>query len=104
VAYPSRSTSLLERIHHTAQHANGNGHFAGSEVKLQILIVGAGLGGLATAVALARQGHEVTVLEQAAALGEVRLDYQNTQQMIDVMYTLRLVQASRSLRIRPDYF
>jgi len=36
-------------------------------------VVGAGLGGLATAVALARQGNEVTVLEQAAALGEVCL-------------------------------
>ena len=34
-------------------------------------MVGAGLGGLATAVALARQGNEVIVLEQAASLGEV---------------------------------
>lgn len=42
-----------------------------SEVRLQVLIVGAGLGGLATAVALARSGHTVQVLEQAAALGEV---------------------------------
>jgi heterodisulfide reductase subunit A-like polyferredoxin len=101
VAYPSRSTSLLERLHHTAEHANGNGHFSGSQVKLQILVVGAGLGGLATAVALARQGHKVTVLEQAAVLGEVRLDIAKTQQLIDV-YNLRLVQVSRSLRIRAD--
>lgn len=33
--------------------------------------MGAGLGGLATAIALARKGHAVTVLEQAPALGEV---------------------------------
>lgn len=65
------------------------------------MVVGAGLGGLATAVALARQGHEVTVLEQAAVLGEVRLDIAKTQQLIDV-YNLRLVQVSRSLRIRAD--
>ncbi|RKL31235.1 hypothetical protein BFJ72_g11252 [Fusarium proliferatum] len=71
VAYPSRSTNLLERLHQTAEHPNGNGYLPGSQVKLQILIVGAGLGGLATAVALARKGHEVTVLEQAATLGEV---------------------------------
>ncbi|KAF4335208.1 salicylate hydroxylase [Fusarium beomiforme] len=70
-AYPSRSTTLLERIHNSGTVANGSSQIAGSEVKLQIVIVGAGLGGLATAVALARQGHEVTVLEQAAALGEV---------------------------------
>jgi salicylate hydroxylase len=33
--------------------------------------VGAGLGGLGTAVALARRGHQVTVFEQASQLGEV---------------------------------
>lgn len=73
MAYPSRSTNLLERLHQTAERPNGNGYLPGSQVKLQILIVGAGLGGLATAVALARKGHEVTVLEQAATLGEVRI-------------------------------
>ncbi|KAM5386568.1 hypothetical protein ACJZ2D_000531 [Fusarium nematophilum] len=40
-------------------------------VQLDIIIVGAGLGGLATAVALARRGHKVAVFEQAAQLAEV---------------------------------
>lgn len=37
----------------------------------QIAIVGAGIGGLTTAVALLRDGHDVTVFEQARALGEL---------------------------------
>jgi len=39
---------------------------------LKVIIAGAGLGGLATAIALARRGHSVTVFEQAPELGEVR--------------------------------
>lgn len=40
-------------------------------MKLNILVVGAGLGGLATAIALRRTGHNVTVFEQAPELMEV---------------------------------
>jgi len=43
-----------------------------SKLRLGIIIVGAGLGGLAAAIALTRKGHKVTVFEQAPALGEVR--------------------------------
>ena len=43
----------------------------GHPLLLKVLIAGAGLGGLATAVALARSGHKVTVFEQAPVLGEV---------------------------------
>jgi choline dehydrogenase-like flavoprotein len=42
-----------------------------AHVRLNIIIVGAGLGGLATAIALASTGHTVTIYEQAAELGEV---------------------------------
>ena len=38
---------------------------------LTALVVGAGVGGLTAALALARAGLLVTVVEQAAALGEV---------------------------------
>ncbi|KAJ5811045.1 Monooxygenase FAD-binding [Penicillium robsamsonii] len=42
-----------------------------AQVRLNIIVVGAGLGGLATAIALASSGHTVTVYEQAQKLGEV---------------------------------
>lgn len=42
---------------------------------LNIIIVGAGLGGLAAAISCTMAGHKVTVLEQAAKLGEVCYDH-----------------------------
>ena len=39
--------------------------------KARILVVGAGIGGLTAAIALARDGHNVAVFEQAPVLGEV---------------------------------
>ncbi|CAK7241621.1 MAG: hypothetical protein STHCBS139747_003087 [Sporothrix thermara] len=45
---------------------------------LNVGIVGAGIGGLATAIALARAGAKVTVLESAAELGEIGAGIQMT--------------------------
>lgn len=39
---------------------------------LTVVVVGAGIGGLQTALALANDGHHVTVLESAKAFEEVR--------------------------------
>ncbi|KAL3446128.1 hypothetical protein BJX65DRAFT_319028 [Aspergillus insuetus] len=62
--YPSNCLQFLEQF----RTAEADCH---SQIKLKIIIVGAGLGGLSTAIALATEGHQVTVYEQAPQLGEV---------------------------------
>ena len=51
--------------------AKANPTTASSELKLNVIIVGAGIGGMAAATALGRRGHHVTVFEDAPQIGEV---------------------------------
>ena len=57
---------------------------------MDIAIIGAGIGGLAAAASLARQGHRVRVYEQAAELGEVGAAVQMSANAVKVLYALGL--------------
>ncbi|KAF1922892.1 FAD/NAD(P)-binding domain-containing protein [Didymella exigua CBS 183.55] len=71
-SYPTRSLRFLDKLE--AETA-GKGHHAEpgpqARVALDIIVAGAGLGGLSVAVALARKGHKVRVYEQTVTLAEV---------------------------------
>lgn len=68
--HPTRSLQFLNNL--TGKKESKAVPPRPARVKLRIIVVGAGLGGLACAIALARRGHEMIVLEQATELGEVR--------------------------------
>ena len=70
--YPSGSWDYLLN----KSDANGVGNTSFAPCKLDIAIVGAGIGGLSAAIALRRTGHNVTVYEGANALAEVRTGLQ----------------------------
>ena len=77
-SYPTGSLDFLVKLQKedqkrqkALQTSNSSDQDIPSRVRLNIIIVGAGLGGLAAAIALARKGHEVKVVEQAPALAEV---------------------------------
>jgi hypothetical protein len=66
-SYPSQALRFLEKVNGPSPSLPEQ-----ARIKMSIIVVGAGLGGLALAIALARRGHSVRVLEQASKLGEVR--------------------------------
>ncbi|OQD66699.1 hypothetical protein PENPOL_c004G08390 [Penicillium polonicum] len=61
-----------------------------AKVPLNILLVGAGLGGLATAIALSQSGHKVTVYEQTSVLGEVGAGIQVPSNSTRILFKLGL--------------
>jgi salicylate hydroxylase len=70
-------------------------------MKKNILIAGAGLGGLTAALALIRDGHEVRVFEQAAQLGEVGAGLQLSANATRVLGALGLGPALRAVASEP---
>lgn len=69
--------------------------------KLRIVIVGAGIGGLAAALLLLRRGHRVTVLEQAPVLAEVGAGIQFSANSTCVFRELGLLPAIEALSVTP---
>lgn len=75
---------------------------------MKVIINGGGLGGLGAAIALKKKGHQVTVLEAAPELSEVRTHAapRSSVQGPDpklTLLSLRSVLVSRSLPIQAEY-
>ena len=68
---------------------------------MRILIVGAGIGGLTAALALARDGHAVEVYEQAAQLAELGAGVQISANGARVLFALGLEDAIRRVWCEP---
>jgi salicylate hydroxylase len=72
--------------------------------RLNIAIVGAGLGGLAAAAALLARGHRVRVAEQSAVLGEVGAGIQMSANAMKVLDRLGLRGTLEPLAVAPKAF
>lgn len=68
---------------------------------MRILIAGAGIGGLTTAIACRRHGMDVTVLEAAPALKEVGAGIQISPNAMKVLRALKLENAVREAAFQP---
>jgi salicylate hydroxylase len=68
----------------------------------KVAVVGAGLGGLTAAIALRQRGFDVTVYEQAGALGEIGAGIQLSPNASRVLIALGLDRAFEAIAFEPD--
>lgn len=72
-------------------------------MSLEIGICGGGVGGLTAAIALARQGHEVTVNEQARAFARIGADVNLTPNAVRALDRLGVGETLRETAARPAF-
>ncbi|MFI6366308.1 FAD-dependent oxidoreductase [Nocardia sp. NPDC050630] len=71
------------------------------DLKQDVIIVGGGIGGLAAAYSLSRQGSRVRVLEQAAAFGEIGAGIQLAPNCTRILDDYGLLDEAKSLGVLP---
>ncbi|MCY1236233.1 salicylate 1-monooxygenase [compost metagenome] len=72
-------------------------HNATNNATGKVLIIGGGIGGLAAALALARQGIRIELLEQAEQIGEIGAGIQLAANAFAALDALGVGEAARSL-------
>jgi len=70
---------------------------------LKIGICGGGVGGLCAAIALRKQGHEVTVFERVSQFGRIGADINLTPNAVHALDGLGIGEALRETAARPEY-
>ena len=70
---------------------------------LPVIVAGGGIGGLAAALALVRQGFEVTVLEQAPEIGEIGAGIQLGPNAFHAFDALGVGDKARGRAVYTDY-
>jgi len=68
----------------------------------EVVVVGAGLGGLTAALALRQRGIRVTVLEKASALGEVGAGIQTAPNASRILFGLGLRAQLQAIKTQPE--
>ncbi|KAI0029882.1 FAD/NAD(P)-binding domain-containing protein [Vararia minispora EC-137] len=75
-----------------------------AQQSLNVVVVGAGLGGLAAAYCLGRTGHKVTVLEQAPVAGEVGAGIQISPNISRLFWRWGIGEQLEAQGVRPGAF
>src|SRR5437764_5144896 len=68
---------------------------------MRVIIIGAGIGGMAAALSLRRAGSEVDAFEQASALREIGAGIQISPNATRILHRLGLAPVLREYGVRP---
>ncbi|CRG87053.1 salicylate hydroxylase [Talaromyces islandicus] len=102
LAEPSYPSNCLEFARHLAESLSSNGHAKNGKTSLKIILVGGGLGGLATAIALKQSGHHVTVYEKAGELSEIGAGIQVPSNSTRILIKLGLEKYLKPFVTEPE--
>ncbi|KAF8470776.1 hypothetical protein BDZ91DRAFT_550157 [Kalaharituber pfeilii] len=99
-------TSAYKMPLHESHYDSAHSYTLRDPSSLEVLIVGAGLGGLAAAIALARtaHSHRITIIEQASALSEVGAGIQVPPNCSKILIDWGMKEAFEAASVQPRAF